>query len=212
MKSKIYTYLWIICCSFLLILFMSCKKENAAFQDGDLLFIEADSKPISSAINEVTQTNKKTSFDHVAIVKIYKGSPFVLEASSKYGTRRIALADFLDEQNTAVHLYRLHPEYTKYMMFIWHNAENLLNKPYNFSYIRNDSSYYCSDFIYTLFEQDKAFELNPMTFKDPNTNEFNVNWINYYDNLGLEIPEGQLGCNPNGMAASPNLTFIRIVK
>lgn len=212
MKSKIYTNIWIICCTTLFIIFLSCKKEKAEFQDGDLLFIKADSKPILSAINEVTQTDKKTTFDHVAIVQIYKGNPFVLEASSKYGTRRIPLTDFLDEQNTKVHLYRLNPEFTKYMMLIWHNAENLLNKPYNFSYIRNDSSYYCSDFIYTLFEEDKAFELNPMTFKDPKTNEFNSHWEKYYDSLAIEIPEGQLGCNPNGMAASPNLTFIRVVK
>ena len=81
----------------------------------------------------------------------------------------------------------------------------MLGKPYNYSYILSDTAYYCSDFVYHSFEKDSIFEMNPMTFKNPGETEFNSGWIAFYKNQNLEIPEGEPGCNPNGMAASEKL-------
>lgn len=81
----------------------------------------------------------------------------------------------------------------------------MLGKPYNFSYIMNDTSHYCSEFIYLDFVADSVFSLEPMTFKDPVTKNFPAIWIEYYQKMGIEIPEGKPGCNPNGLAASEKL-------
>jgi len=51
-----------------------------------------------------------------------------------------------------------------------------------------------------------------MTFKDIETNDFHPGWIEHYDKLGIEIPEGLPGCNPNGMAASENLILLGEIK
>lgn len=48
-----------------------------------------------------------------------------------------------------------------------------------------------------------------MSFKNLETNTFHKGWIAHYKNLGIPIPEGKLGCNPNGMASSNTLKFIK---
>ena len=47
-----------------------------------------------------------------------------------------------------------------------------------------------------------------MTFKDPKTSQFLVGWADHYKKLGIPIPEGEPGCNPNGMAASEKMVMV----
>ena len=47
-----------------------------------------------------------------------------------------------------------------------------------------------------------------MTFKDSETNKTLPFWESYYADLDTEIPEGELGLNPNGMSISPNIKLV----
>jgi hypothetical protein len=49
-----------------------------------------------------------------------------------------------------------------------------------------------------------------MTFKDPATGGYYPGWVDYYAKLGVAIPEGEPGCNPNGMAASAKLECLGV--
>jgi Orthopoxvirus protein of unknown function (DUF830). len=172
------------------------------------LFVAAEDSGLSSAINRVTQTELKTDYVHAAIIRIDSGTIWVLDASPEEGTRKILLQDFIDDQESAIYRYRLKDEYTGSIKNGWILAEEMLGKPYNFSYVLNDTSHYCSEFIYRMFEGDSIFELNPMTFINPETGKFDDIWIAYYDSLGVAIPEEEPGCNPNGLAASDKLEFL----
>ena len=196
----------LICFSCFLFLFSCSDKQK--LQDGDLLFVAADTGNLSEAINRVTQTELETNYSHVAIIEIKSDTIWVWEAEPKFGTRKILLNDFMSEQTADVFHYRLKKEYAENIEKAWVLAENMRGKPYNFSYKLNDTSYYCSEFIYRLFEQDAIFELNPMTFINPETNNFDESWIKHYERLKIEIPEGEFGCNPNGLAASSKLDYI----
>jgi hypothetical protein len=62
---------------------------------------------------------------------------------------------------------------------------------------------------YSFLENGKSiFNLYPMTFKDPNTRNFDPAWIAYYERLGLPIPEGEPGLNPGGISRSPYIMMI----
>ena len=196
----------LICFSCFLFLFSCSDKQK--LQDGDLLFVAADTGNLSEAINRVTQTELATNYSHVAIIEIKLDTIWVWEAEPKHGTRKILLNNFMSEQNSDVFHYRLKKEYAENIEKAWILAENMKEKPYNFSYQLNDTSYYCSEFIYRLFVQDAIFELNPMTFINPETGSFDDGWIAHYEKLGIAIPEGELGCNPNGLAASSKLNYI----
>lgn len=196
-------------CSFLFFLMFSCSNNNQ-LQNGDFLFIAEDSGDLSGAINRVTQTEQKTAYSHIAIIEIKSDTVWVWDASPKRGVGKLALKDFIDEQKGEIHHYRIKKEYSKSLDNIWRIALQMSGKPYNFSYVLNDSSYYCSDFIYRLFAKDSIFELNPMTFIDPQTEKPDSGWIKYYANLNMDIPEGEPGCNPNGLADCNKLEYIGI--
>ncbi len=70
----------------------------------------------------------------------------------------------------------------------------------------------CSELIYESFkmanENRPIFQLQKMTYKDPETNSTFPIWEDYFHKLDVPIPEGELGLNPGGMSKS---SFIDIV-
>ena len=182
-------------------------QPQIKLQTGDLLFRETVSTRLSQAIDRVTQTGKQTHFSHIGIVVFEADSPLVLHASPENGSCKTNLREFSSSEQDSVRVvaYRLKEKWQPAVPIAVEKAYALLGKPYNFSYVLSDSALYCSEYIYKIFAADSVFELNPMTFKDPMSGEFLPEWVNYYKNLQIAIPEGLPGCNPNGMAASEKL-------
>ncbi|KMQ61325.1 hypothetical protein ACM39_17795 [Chryseobacterium sp. FH2] len=197
--------------------FLSGCKSNIGsdLRNGDLLFVTAKETGLSGAINNVTQKQGNASFDHIGILEKDGRAFFVLHAAPKGGSQRQTLNDFLkdqaeDGQNVVV--YRLRPEYQKTIPSAIEEAKLMLGKPYNFNYILDENSYYCSDFIERAFRKDHIFKLEPMTFKDPKTGKTNAFWEEFYQKRNLKVPEGELGCNPNGLAGSDKLERTKELK
>ncbi|MFY1046995.1 YiiX/YebB-like N1pC/P60 family cysteine hydrolase [Chryseobacterium sp. GP-SGM7] len=196
-----------------LIVFSGCKNSiSSGLKNGDLLFVTAKETGLSGAINNVTQKQKNASFDHIGILQKDKNGTFVLHAAPKGGSQKQNLHDFLKDQaddGQKVVLYRLKPEFQKNIPDAIEKANSMLGKPYNFNYILEENSYYCSDYIERAFRKDHIFKLEPMTFIDPNTGNTNTFWEEFYAKKNLQVPEGKLGCNPNGLAASDKILRIK---
>lgn len=187
------------------------NEPKIKLQSGDLLFREKTSGKISEAIDKVTQTSTKTHFSHVGLVEVSDSGIFVLHASLKGGTCVVSLNEFQHPEGDSVTVvaYRLKKDWQKAVPAALKKAHQMLGKPYNFSYVLSDTAHYCSEFVYLAFAADSVFELEPMTFKDPKTHDFFPAWVEYYQKMGIEIPEGKPGCNPNGLAASNKLERLR---
>lgn len=192
--------------------FSQKKISIPELKNGDLLFVGAFKEHLSGAINRVTQRNNQQSYDHVGILEKGKNdSCFVLEASSKKGSVRNILDSFCSTEgkdNRLISVYRLYPNYQSTIPNAIIVAKQLLGKPYNWSYVLNDDSYYCSDFVERAFRKDTVFHLEPMTFINPATGKIDAYWIEFYKKQKMEVPQGKLGCNPNGLAASPKLYLV----
>jgi len=199
-------------CIFLSLLFISCAQRNGiSLQNGDLLFVGNSTGDLSKAIDEVTQTGQKTNFSHIALVEKSGKDSWVLHAAPENGSERIPLEEFIQNERkdgSIIEIYRIKKEFHPDFNSAIEKAKTMLGKPYNFTYVLSDTAYYCSDFVYHAFEKDSIFKMNPMTFKNPGEEEFNPGWIEFYQKLNMEIPEGKPGCNPNGMAASEKLIRI----
>lgn len=195
---------------------ISCNTEKNTYelQTGDILFRESVSAKLSQAIDEVTQTDSATHFSHMGLVELNGKEASILHANPSGGTCRISLHEFCNpkEDTVRVVIYRLKNQFKASIPNAINIAKNMLGKPYNYSYILSNDSHYCSDFVYKAFEKDSIFEMNPMTFISPETGEFSKTWEDYYQKLKLAIPEGLMGCNPNGMAASQKLDLIGDLK
>lgn len=177
-------------------------------KNGDLLFVTAKESGLSGAINNVTQKQKTASFDHIGILEKEGHKMFVLHTAPKGGSQRQDLKDFIKDQKKEgqeVIVYRLKPEYQKAIPEAVKKANSMLGKPYNFNYILDENSYYCSDFVERAFRGEHIFKLEPMTFIDPKTGKTNTFWEEFYTKKNLKVPEGEPGCNPNGLAGSDKL-------
>ncbi|PXY01506.1 hypothetical protein DF185_08455 [Marinifilum breve] len=195
--------------------FLSCdnlqKKTQFEFRKGDLIFQDLNTDSISDAIESVTGGKKKLNFSHVGIVDIdSKGEVYVLEAISK-GVSLTQLDSFLLRSNK-VAVGRLNTKLNSRIDAAMTYGKTLLNFPYDDIYVIGDSTYYCSELIYEMFtnisDSTEVFQLNPMTFKDNESGEYLPFWVQYYKDLGVEIPEGKPGLNPNGMFQSPNIEIV----
>lgn len=195
------------------VFFFSCKNsQTSGLKNGDLLFVTAKESGLSGAINNVTQKQENASFDHIGILQKDKKGIFVLHAAPKGGSQKQNLDEFLNDQandGQKVVIYRLKPEFQNTIPNAIEKANSMLGKPYNFNYILDENSYYCSDYIERSFRENQIFKLEPMTFLDPKTGKINVFWEEFYAKKNLKVPEGEPGCNPNGLAISKKLERIK---
>lgn len=195
---------------------MGCKNSQiSGLKNGDLLFVTAKETGLSGAINNVTQKQKNASFDHIGILEKTKDGTFVLHAAPKGGSQKQNVEDFLKDQandGQKIIVYRLKREYQNTILDAISKANSMLGKSYNFNYILDENSYYCSDYIERAFRKDHIFKLEPMTFVDPKTGKTNTFWKEFYQKKNLKVPEGELGCNPNGLAASDKIERIKELK
>ncbi|ASW76031.1 hypothetical protein IQ37_08545 [Chryseobacterium piperi] len=213
MKQILKNNLTLTIVSVLLFFITGCKsRESRGLQNGDFLFVTAKETGLSGAINNVTQKQKTASFDHIGIVEIKNQQFYVLHAAPKGGSQKQSLNEFIKEhtaEKQSIVVYRLKAPFQNTIPTAIEKAESMLGKPYNFNYILDENSYYCSDFIERAFRNDHIFTLEPMTFIDPKTGKTNMFWEEFYKKKNLKVPEGELGCNPNGLAGSDKLQRIK---
>ena len=191
----------------MLVVFTRCDtpQSNIDLKNGDLFFCSYPTGELTGAIDKVTQTRRQNHFAHVGIIELSATDTSIIHASTKKGVNKEKLTHFLKNEGANYEVYRLKPEFQKHVEAALLKANSLLGMPYNFSYVLSDSSYYCSQLMYEIFEDHCIFNLEPMTFKDPETGTFHSDWVKYYEKLNIAIPEGEPGCNPNGLAASDAL-------
>lgn len=195
----------------LIVLVCSCSTSTA-IKSGDIVFRGASQSDLSEAINEVTQTEKATNYTHMGICSVEDDIVFVFHSDLGKGVVKEPLELFLKSDDASTYtadVYRIKNSTKQQIENAIAKAKDLLGEPYNVTYILEDKGYYCSEYIYELFKEDSVFSLEPMTFKNAETNTFHNGWVTHYKDLGIAIPEGKLGCNPNGMATSQNLAFVK---
>ncbi len=196
----------------IVVLFMNCQptESRTELRSGDILFRGKMNGSLSKAIDEVTQTGQEHHYTHMGIVELTNDTVWVLHAAPEKGVYCELLSDFClqGEDSVIIGHYRIKNITEVTIKDALTKAHTHLGEAYNYSYIMEDNGYYCSEFVYEIFASDSVFELNPMTFINPATGDFHTGWVEHYQKIGIEIPEGKPGCNPNGMAASERLLFL----
>lgn len=191
---------------------ISCGRQqemNQSIVTGDLVFIGNSSSDLSGAIDAVTKTSQNTSFSHMGLIVVEDHSTKVIHSNSYKGVCIESLDSFRLNSATSrdsLYIFRIDKEINWERVLT--KADGVIGDSYNRTYVMEDEGFYCSELIYYLLEQDSVFKLNPMTFLNPETDQYHQTWVDYYEKLGLEIPQGKLGCNPNGMANNPLLQLI----
>ena len=190
------------------------RQPSFNFQEGDIFFQDLDCGPPCNAIEAVTQGYMGSNLSHCAIISEVGPnlkSTILIEAIGE-NVSEVTLEEFLMRSNKVL-VGRLKKEHSELIpIALKHIKNNLIGKPYDFIFDINDDTYYCSEIIYEGLQaadnNQQIMQLNPMTFNEPGTNTPFVHWIDYYNELKHDIPEGELGLNPGGMSKSNGIDII----
>lgn len=197
-------------------LFAACSEK---LQNGDLVFVCADTTGMDAAISAATADDNAVNYSHVGIIECTKDSgAFVIDATPKYGVSRRPLRQFVAENGTC-HYYRImfwptSPEVffnttlDKYMRKEWiATAKSYVGLPYDPYFQPDNGKFYCSElvadccFVPDVDKQIPYFDPKPMNFQSPD-GTIPEYWVNLFDSLGVEVPQGVLGTNPNDLVRS----------
>ncbi len=187
---------------------LGCKNHQG-IQTGDLIFVDDTSSDLTKAINDVTKKSGHANYTHVGVCEVLDGVVYIYHASTQKNVVKEPFDSFkADRKNSTLDVFRIQGLNTDRKENAIRKAKKFLGMPYDYGYIYGDSAIYCSELVYEMFKTDSIFKLNPMTFKNPKTGEFHPNWVSHYEKLGIPIPEGEPGCNPNDMSRNKRLKFI----
>lgn len=195
------------------VLFVSTvmAQNKTELKDGDLLFQDMDCGPLCDAIEAVTEGYKDTDFSHMGMVYHRNDTLYIIEAAGN-AVRLNTLENFKKNTGKPMLIGRLKKKHAKLIPTALNFATMQVGVPYDDEYVYDNGSYYCSELIYDAFKNanagDPFFELFPMTYKQPGTNEFFPAWVEYYATIGKPIPEGLPGCNPGGMSMSDKIEIV----
>ena len=188
-------------------------SQNIALKSGDLLFQSMNCGPLCEAINEVTSGYQGHDFSHLGLVYIKNDSILVIEASGS-SVKITPYETFKTYTAEKMFVGRLKRKYRALIPEAIAFALQQIGVPYDEEYVYNNGKYYCSELLYDAFlhaNKKPLFDLFPMTFKSPKTEEYFEVWVDYYKKLNIEIPEGKPGCNPGGISTSDKLKIIGTV-
>lgn len=195
---------------------ISLFAQKTDLKNGDLLFININCGEMCDAINAVTDGYKGNDFNHMGMVVLDNHKNiFVYEAIGN-AVVKTPLKTFLAYTQKEIYIGTLKKKFLHLIPQALKFCETQLGVPYDDDFIYNNGKYYCSELIYDAFLQannkEAFFQLEPMTYKEPGSNDYFPVWINHFNERKIEIPENKLGCNPGGMSKNRNINLKKFKK
>ena len=196
----------------------NAKENLETLQEGDLLFQNLNCGELCDAIEAVTEGVNGKDFSHCAMVVKINDSLKVVEAIGDQ-VQVNTLHDFFARSGDTASIQnitvgRVLEKYQPLVAKAATKVKEYIGKPYDDVFLMNNNSWYCSELLYEVFKEandaQDFFELNPMTFKDPNTHTFFPAWVDYYKQLKQDIPEGKPGINPGLISRSDRIQIVPI--
>lgn len=191
----------------------ACECPRRTLRTGDLLFQAGHESAMSGAITAATGDDAPIPFTHVGIAVCGDRADSVLEAISDGGVRMTALDEFLDKSakiadRPVVVAMRLKDTTGTAAAVL--RARRCMGQPYDYSYLPDNGRMYCSELIWESYRRPDSrpiFPARPMNFRasDGSMPHF---WIELFDGLGEEIPEGMPGTNPADMSRDSALVEV----
>lgn len=199
-----------------IIVLVGCSKnERFVLKKGDLLFQANNPFEKVKAIGKAGEGYKDLRFSHVGILDINDKDTLVIEATTG-GVRCVKLEKFFEDAEYVngkpfVFVGRVKFEYSYIIPSAIELAKQKVGMPYDSVFLPKNNAYYCTELVYDCYlnkENKPIFKSKPMSFKDKTTGKFYDVWVKFYSRVGIPIPEGVEGTNPNDMSNSNTIKIV----
>lgn len=200
---------WLILAVFLLA--AGCARKEAALRSGDLIFVglpmdyQVEPSSMDSAISASTGTDGALNLIHVAIAEVSADSVWIIDATLAHGVDRHPLDTFLTD-------FTLRDG--SYPAFIVKRAKGIdaeaavekaksfCGRGYDLRFLPDNEELYCSELVqdsYLDAAGNPVFSSEPMNWLAPD-GTMPPYWEWLFGLLGMEVPQGVPGTNPQGMS------------
>ena len=189
------------------------QKKECRLQNGDLVFVgipmdyEAESESMDAAISQATGKDGALNLIHVAIAEVKADSVWIIDATIAHGIDRHPLDTFLKDFTLKDGSY---PEFiVKRVKGVdadaaVEKAKTYCGRAYDVRFLPDNEDLYCSELVQLSYldkDGNKVFPSEPMNFKAPD-GTMPPYWEWLFGLLGMEVPQGIEGTNPQKMAES----------
>ena len=189
------------------------------YETGDLIFV-CDTTGMGRAIHSSTAWDSlKPAYTHVAITECTDSGVYVIDATPTLGVSRRPLLDFFLSVYDTNADYGIASMAANFMVDVPYDTATLLERmhsfigqPYDPYFLPGNGRLYCSELVYECFFDQNGhhlFPLKPMNFY-ASDGTLPAYWQHHFDSLGVTVPQGVLGTNPNDMSKSPVIHQFKI--
>ena len=200
---------------------LSCARQPDTLQTGDLVFMgipqdySISEESMDGAISAATGDGG-LNLIHVAIIEMADDGPYIIDATLKYGTDRHPLDSTIRQftlKGGEQPVYIVKRLKDNKLAKEWiEKAKSFCGQPYDMRFLPDNGAMYCSELVRESFlgaEGEYLFDEKPRNWKNEK-GEIPVYWTQLFVLLGMDVPQGVPGTNPQDMSKSPLLETVDV--
>lgn len=205
----------------LLALTAACAPRQQALRTGDLVFMgipndySLGEDSMDGAIASATGAGE-LNLIHVAIADVAEDGVYIIDATLKYGVDRHPLDTTVKQftlKDGSQPVYVVKRLKDAELAEEWiARAKTFCGQPYDQAFLPDNGAMYCSELVresYLDAEGEYLFDEKPMNWQNEK-GEIPVYWTQLFALLGMDVPQGVPGTNPQDMSRSPLLEAVDV--
>lgn len=195
----------------LLVLSFACGRGER-LRSGDLIFVAPRLKAdgMDEAILAATGGSEGLDFTHVAMVEVRGDSVWVIDATGQRGVSRRPLEVFLEDFPQSVFAVRRVNGVDAPAAVS--RARSYCGRSYDYRFLPDNEDLYCSELVQKCYLDASGapvFPSEPMNWLAPD-GSLPSYWEELFAALGMPVPQGVPGTNPQKMSQSARLVPVAV--
>ena len=198
-----------------------CSQGGDSLRTGDLVFVGlpmdymAEGESMDAAIAASTGESDQLNLIHVAIAEVKADSVWIIDATIRHGVDRHPLDTFLRDftlRDGSLPEFIVKRVKDVDAEAAVRRACTYCGRTYDVSFLPDNEDLYCTELVQKCYldaDGNQVFESRPMNFEAPD-GTMPPYWEWLFGKLGMEVPQGLPGTNPQDMSRSDRLETVDV--
>ena len=200
---------------------MGCGERRDDLRNGDLIFVgipaeyDTDSASMDAAISAATGQKGQLNITHVAIAEVSAEGIWIIDATPKRGVSRHSLDSFLGDnmlEDGSLPVFVVKRVRRVDADAAVMRAKAFCGRSYDLCFLPENEELYCSELVQNCYLDTRGepfFASEPMNFLAAD-GTMPPYWEALFKEMGMSVPQGVPGTNPQRMSESNRLTPVAV--